>query len=174
MKRKNLREERCPIARSLERVGEWWSLLIIRDAFHGLCRFDEFQQSLAIAPNILSRRLATLVENGLLEKHPYSTRPLRYEYRLTPAGRGLGPVLFTLLHWGNTHFSPEGASIALAERTTGTVVEPTLFDLVHQKPISLETHQLVAGPAADGKMTARIARAAAQHQADSATKENTP
>ncbi|MDU6411042.1 MAG: helix-turn-helix domain-containing protein [Yersiniaceae bacterium] len=174
MKRKNLGDERCPIARSLARVGEWWSLLIIRDAFHGLSRFDEFQQSLAIAPNILSRRLATLVENGLLEKTPYSTRPLRYEYRLTPAGRGLEPVLFTLLQWGNAHFSPEGASIALAARSTGTVVEPVLFDPVHQTPVSLSTHHLVAGPAADEKMVARLARAAAEHQAESANKENTP
>lgn len=164
MKRRDLSEEACPIARSLERVGEWWSLLIMRDAFHGLRRFDEFQKSLAIAPNILSRRLATLVENGLLEKRAYSQRPPRYEYHLTEAGQGLAPVLLSLLHWGNTYFAPEGASITLADRATGRVVTPVLYDLEQQKPISLESHQLVAGPAADENMGARIRRASQQQE----------
>jgi len=70
----------CPIARSLERVGEWWSILILRDALHGLTRFDEFQKSLGIAPNMLTRRLNALVEGGLLERRRYSERPPRDEY----------------------------------------------------------------------------------------------
>jgi DNA-binding HxlR family transcriptional regulator len=86
----------CPVARSLERVGEWWSMLIIRDAFHGLTRFDQFQESLGIAPNMLTRRLAALVKAGLLERRRYSTRPPRYEYVLTERGRDFRPVLIAL------------------------------------------------------------------------------
>ncbi len=87
----------CPIARSLERVGEWWSMLIMRDALYGMTRFDEFQTSLGIAPNMLTRRLTALVEAGLLERRLYNERPPRYEYRadrarprfLPGAGRAL-------------------------------------------------------------------------------------
>ena len=81
MRRKSFGNMQCPIARSLERVGEWWSILILRDAFYGLTRFDEFQKSLGIAPNMLTRRLNALVEAGLLERRRYSERPPRDEYR---------------------------------------------------------------------------------------------
>ncbi len=77
MQRKSFGDLQCPIARSLERVGEWWSILILRDAFHGLKRFDEFQKNLDIAPNMLTRRLHALVESGLLEKQRYSEHPPR-------------------------------------------------------------------------------------------------
>ena len=78
MQRKTLSHAECPVARSLERVGEWWNILIMRDALHGLKRFDEFSRSLEIAPNMLTRRLNALVEAGLLERVPYSQRPLRH------------------------------------------------------------------------------------------------
>ena len=97
MQRKSFGDMQCPIARSLERVGEWWSILILRDAFHGLTRFDEFQKSLDIAPNILTRRLAALVESGLLERRRYSERPPRDEYILTDLGRDFRPVMQALL-----------------------------------------------------------------------------
>ncbi len=84
----------CPIARSLERVGEWWSMLIMRDALHGMRRFDEFQKSLGIAPNMLTRRLSALVETGLLERRRYSEHPPRDEYVPTARGRDFLPVLF--------------------------------------------------------------------------------
>ena len=83
MRRKSFGNMQCPIARSLERVGEWWSILILRDASLGLTRFDEFQESLGIAPNILTRRLKALVEAGLLERRRYSERPPRDEYVLS-------------------------------------------------------------------------------------------
>jgi DNA-binding HxlR family transcriptional regulator len=98
----------CPIARSLERVGEWWSIMILRDAALGLTRFDQFQRSLGIAPNILSRRLRALVEAGLLEKSRYSEHPPRDEYLLTELGRDFRPVLWALLAWGKKHFTPDG------------------------------------------------------------------
>ena len=87
MRRKSFQKMHCPIARSLERVGEWWSILILRDALHGLKRFDEFEQSLGISPTMLTRRLAGLVKAGLLERRRYNERPPRYEYALTERGR---------------------------------------------------------------------------------------
>src|SRR6476619_2432534 len=128
MQRKNLDSMPCPIARSLERVGEWWSILILRAALHGLRRFDEFQKSLDIAPNMLTRRLNALVEAGLLERRRYSERPPRDEYLLTERGRDFRLVVLSLLAWGNRHFAPEGASVTLVNRKTGAAVDPILAD----------------------------------------------
>src|SRR5262252_10143717 len=124
MQRKSFDSMPCPIARSLERVGEWWSMLLLRDALHGLTRFDQFQQSLGIAPNMLARRLSALVEAGLLERRRYSTHPPRDEYVPTARGRDFRPVLIALLAWGNRHFAPEGASVLLVNTKTGAAVEP--------------------------------------------------
>jgi DNA-binding HxlR family transcriptional regulator len=118
----------CPIARSLERVGEWWSILILRDAFKGVSRFDQFQKSLGIAPNMLTRRLNTLVESGLLERRLYSEKPPRHEYVLTPRGRDFRPVLWALMAWGNKHFPPEGQTVTVVDAETGEQVDPVLID----------------------------------------------
>src|SRR3982751_5921060 len=91
----------CPIARGLCRVGDAWSMLILRDAGSGSTRFDQFQKNLGIAPNILTRRLAALTEAGLLERRRYSERPPRDEYVLTQRGRDFRPVLLSLLAFGN-------------------------------------------------------------------------
>src|SRR5262245_16088635 len=98
----------CPIARSLGLVGEWWSLLIMRDVLHGITRFDALQKNLEIAPTTLARRLAALVEAGLLERRRYSERPPRDEYVATSRGRDLDMVILALLAWGNRHCAPEG------------------------------------------------------------------
>ncbi len=101
MQHKSFENMPCPIARSLARVGEWWSMLILRDALHGMTRFDQFQKSLGIAPNMLTRRLNALVEAGLLTRRRYSEKPPRDEYLLTARGRDFRPVLLALLAWGN-------------------------------------------------------------------------
>src|SRR6201993_468259 len=126
MQRKSFGRMVCPIARSLERVGEWWSILILRDAFQGLTRFDQFQKSLGIAPNMLTRRLNTLVDSGLLERRLYSERPPRHEYVLTPRGRDFRNVLWALVAWGNKHFAPEGETIVVVDAVTGERAEPVL------------------------------------------------
>ena len=108
MQRKSFADMTCPIARSLEHVGEWWSMLILRDAFGGTTRFDDFERSLGIAPNILARRLAALVDAGLLERRPYSERPPRDEYVLTERGRDFKPVLTALVVFGRKHFAAPG------------------------------------------------------------------
>ena len=149
----------CPIARSLERVGEWWSMLIMRDALHGFRRFDEFQKSLGIAPNMLTRRLDALVEAGLLERRRYSEHPPRHEYVPTARGRDLRPVLLALLAWGNRHFAPEGASVVLLDAETGAVADPILVDRVTGRPISESDHVTAPGPAAPERTRRRYASA---------------
>jgi DNA-binding HxlR family transcriptional regulator len=139
----------CPIARSLERVGEWWSILILRDAFLGATRFEQFQKNLNIAPNTLTRRLNALVEAGLMERHRYCERPPRDEYRLTEAGRDFRPVLWALLAWGNKHFAPEGPSVVVIDRETNRVADPVLVDRNSGAEMTLPRFRSAPGPAAD-------------------------
>ena len=155
MRHKSFGNMQCPIARSLERVGEWWSILILRDAAHGLSRFDEFQQSLGIAPNILARRLKVLVEAGLLERRRYSERPPRDEYVLTRAGRDFRPVLWALLAWGNKHFAPEGPSVVVVDSKTGAQADPVLVDGKSGRPLVEPAFRSAAGPAADARTRRR-------------------
>jgi DNA-binding HxlR family transcriptional regulator len=156
MQRTSLESTQCPIARSLERVGEWWSILILRDAFQGISRFDDFQKSLNIAPNMLTRRLRALVDDGLLERRRYSDKPARHEYVLTPCGRDFRPVLLTLMTWGNRHFASDGISMFLADERTGQQVEPVLIDARTGEQIDREHHTLRAGPAANERLRARV------------------
>jgi DNA-binding HxlR family transcriptional regulator len=100
----------------------------LRDALRGARRFDEFQKSLAIAPNMLTRRLNSLVESGLLERRPYSARPPRYEYVPTESARDFRPVLWMLISWGNKHFAPEGPSLLIVDAKTGARADPIVVD----------------------------------------------
>ncbi len=158
MQHKSLSGMQCPIARSLHHVGEWWSILILRDAFNGLSRFDQFLKSLGIAPNILTRRLQGLVASGLLERRRYSERPPRDEYVLTERGRDFRPVMLMLLAWGNKHFAPEGVSVQLVDRTTGIAADPVLIDRVSGRVMTDPAFASVPGPAADGRTRRRFAR----------------
>jgi len=155
MKRTSFRAMECPIARGLDRVGEWWSILILRDAFNGRTRFDEFQESLGIAPNMLARRLKALVEAGLLEKRRYSERPARHEYVLTERGRDFRPVLVMLQAWGNAHFAPEGRSVLTINTLTGLEAVPVVIDAVSGLPITDSAFRTVAGPAASERTRRR-------------------
>ncbi|HVI52320.1 MAG TPA: helix-turn-helix domain-containing protein [Candidatus Sulfotelmatobacter sp.] len=155
MQRKSFGNMQCPIARSLERVGEWWSILILRDCFHGLRRFDEFEKSLGIAPNMLTKRLNGLVEAGLLERRQYNDRPPRFEYVLTERGRDFRPVLQALLTWGNKHFAPEGASVLIVNQETGQIAEPVMVDGISGRPLSDPVFRSAPGPAADERTRQR-------------------
>jgi DNA-binding HxlR family transcriptional regulator len=158
MRRKSFGNMECPVARSLERVGEWWSILIVRDALQGLTRFDEFQKSLGIAPNMLTRRLNRLVEAGILERRRYNERPPRDEYLLTERGRDFRPVLLALLAWGNKHFAPEGASILLVDAKTGAIAVPTMVDQTTGRPLLARDFKLMVGPTASEGLRERIRR----------------
>ncbi|HUA76258.1 MAG TPA: helix-turn-helix domain-containing protein [Acetobacteraceae bacterium] len=157
MQRKSFGEMQCPIARGLERVGEWWSILILRDALAGLTRFDEFQKSLGIAPNMLARRLNGLVESGLLERRRYSEHPPRDEYVLTERGRDFRPVLWALLAWGNRHFAPEGMSVVLVDEETGMRAEPLLVDRTSGAELAPPRFRTASGPAANERTRRRHA-----------------
>lgn len=148
----------CPIARSVERVGDWWSILILRDAIQGLTRFDQFQESLGIAPNMLTRRLRHLVKAGLLQRRIYSKHPPRYEYVPSERGRDFRPVLLALLAWGNRHFAPEGPSVVMIDCTSGAPAEPVLVDRSSGQPLSAPRFTLAAGPAADERTRRRYAQ----------------
>ena len=158
MRRKNLGSSTCPVARSLERVGEWWSILILRDALLGLRRFDEFEQSLGIAPNMLTRRLKGLVESGMLERVPYQDRPVRYEYVPTAAGRDFRPVLWSLIAWGNRHFAPEGRSVILQDTRTGQEADPMLVDRRSGEELMPPRFRAAAGPAAPERTRLKYGR----------------
>jgi len=156
MERKSFGNMQCPVARTLERVGEWWSILILRDALHGLTRFDQFQKSLDIAPNMLTRRLNSLVESGLLERRQYSERPPRHEYILTDLGRDFRSILVALNAWGNKHFAPEGPSVLLIDSTTGEEAEPLMIDGKSGKRLNSPDFVFAPGPQANEGMKARI------------------
>jgi DNA-binding HxlR family transcriptional regulator len=121
--RKSLKNDACPMARSLDIVGDQWSLLIIRDAFDGMKRFGEFQQSLGVAKNILADRLKNLVQEGVLDLAPASDGSLYQEYVLTAKGKGLFPVVVGLRHWGEAHLYAKGEPHSvLVERESGKPV----------------------------------------------------
>jgi DNA-binding HxlR family transcriptional regulator len=145
----------CPIARSLERVSDEWSILIMRDALYGLTRFDEFQKSLGIAPNILTRRLATLVEAGMLERRQYSEHPPRFEYFLTEAGRDFRTIVLAMLAWGNRHFAQEGLATIIVDTKTGEMADPVLVDRKSGRPLTFPDFRVTAGPAASEAMKRR-------------------
>jgi DNA-binding HxlR family transcriptional regulator len=105
MLKRDYEGQNCSVARALEIVGERWTLLIVRDVFLGLRRFEQLQQSLGIARNVLSDRLNRLVEEGILERVSYSERPVRHEYRLTQKGHDLNLALTALRQWGDTYLS---------------------------------------------------------------------
>jgi DNA-binding HxlR family transcriptional regulator len=159
MRHKSFAGLQCPIARSLERIGEWWSILILRDAFLGATRFEQFQKSLDIAPNMLTRRLNALVEAGLMERHRYSERPPRDEYRLTDRGRDFRPVLWALLTWGNRHFAPEGPSVVLINENTGELADPVLVDRNSGRVMTAPQFRTAPGPAANERTRRQHARA---------------
>ena len=120
VKRRSLRGDYCPSARSLDVIGDWWSLLIVRDAFDGLTRFGEFQKSLGIAKNILADRLRTLTARGILKAEPTADGGAYQEYHLTDMGRDLFPVMVALRQWGERHlFAPGEKHSKLVERRTG-------------------------------------------------------
>ncbi|MFL5896712.1 MAG: winged helix-turn-helix transcriptional regulator [Thermoleophilaceae bacterium] len=100
--------QNCSIARALELVGERWTLLILRNVFFGLRRFDDLQRQLGIARNVLAARLDRLVDGELLERRPYGDSGVRHEYRLTDKGRALWPTLVELMHWGDRYAAPAG------------------------------------------------------------------
>ena len=126
VERKSFSEMHCSVAQCLEVVGEWWSMLIVRDAFLGVTRFDDFQHRLGISRNILNQRLSHLIEHGILEKSIYSEHPPRYEYKLTSKGRDLWPVLTAMRQWGDRYAFPERPPLKVIHKGCGKVTEAVM------------------------------------------------
>lgn len=128
MRRKSLAELECPIARSLDVVGDAWTLLILRDALLGAARFQDFQDGLGMPPTTLARRLNQLTEQGLLTRRQYEQKPPRERYELTEKGAELAPVLLALSTWGNRWLAPDGPILECFDPQTGATVEPIVVD----------------------------------------------
>ncbi|WP_406260937.1 helix-turn-helix transcriptional regulator [Actinacidiphila glaucinigra] len=153
-----LEDRECPLSTTVGHVGEWWTLLILHDAFDGYTRFDQFQENLGISSSMLTTRLKTLVADGLLERRPYQTQPTRYEYLLTDLGRSLRPVVVALAAWGNSRLTPEQRSMILVDAETGKEVEPVVVDATTGRRLDdSEAFVYAAGPAASELMRARYA-----------------
>ncbi|HXY43852.1 MAG TPA: helix-turn-helix domain-containing protein [Acidimicrobiales bacterium] len=126
MERKSFASMDCSVAQCLEVVGEWWSMLIVRDAFLGVTRFDDFHSRLGISRNILQQRLTRLVEAGVLQRVRYSEHPLRYDYKLTDKGRDLWPVLTAMRQWGDRYAAPSGPPVRIRHKACGQLTEAML------------------------------------------------
>ena len=131
-------------------------MLILRDALAGMTRFEQFRQSLGIAPGMLARRLDALVVAGLLERRRYSAHPPRDEYQLTERGQDFRSVLVAMLAWGNRHFPPEGASVVIVDAATGAPADPILVDRLSGRPLVAPDYRLAPGPAAGQGMHRRL------------------
>ena len=116
-------EDSCSIARSLEVIGDRWTILILRDAFRGIRRFDQFRRDLDIARPVLADRLRRLVDHGVLQKVQYQDHPVRHEYRLTPMGIELSPALVALMRWGDRYLSDGAAPTVLVHEPCGHELE---------------------------------------------------
>ena len=126
----DLKDETCPVARGLSVIGDRWTMLVLRDCFQGVRRFDDFQKRLGVTRHVLADRLRKLEEDGVLERRPYHDRPPRFEYRLTDKGRALFPVLVSLIKWSDDWVpSTTGDGPVLVSCETGEPVEPELIDL---------------------------------------------
>ncbi|MGP0030280.1 MAG: winged helix-turn-helix transcriptional regulator [Acidimicrobiales bacterium] len=148
MERKSFSDMHCSVAQCLEVVGEWWSMLILRDAFLGVSRFDQFQERLGISRNVLNQRLGHLVEAGVLAKVPYSDHPPRHDYRLTDKGRALWPVLTTMRQWGDAYAAPGGPPLLVVHKGCDQVSDAVLTCSACGEPIGARDVRAVPGPGA--------------------------
>ena len=129
MRRTRFDDWDCSIARTVDILGDWWTPMVIRTAFLGARRFEQFTDGLGIPRNVLTERLNRLVDEGIMTKVEYQDRPVRYEYHLTPKGVGLYPVIVTMLEWGNQWLDWEiDPPVHLVDRETGARLEPVLVD----------------------------------------------
>jgi DNA-binding HxlR family transcriptional regulator len=157
MRRTSFADAECPIALGLEAVGEWWTILILRDVFDGFTRFDDFQRNLGISPSMLTRRLTALTDAGLLERRRYSERPPRDEYVLTERGAAFQPVLLALYAWSEGHVTGHARKLAIIDRDTGAAVDPVIVDANSGRAIEDMNVAFTAGPNAGEPMRARYA-----------------
>ena len=151
VQRTSFKDMPCSIAQCLEAVGEWWSLLIVRDAFRGITRFADLEADLGIARNVLNQRLARLVDQGVLERVRYQDHPPRFDYRLTDKGRDLFDVLTAMRQWGDRWAAPDGPPLQIVHDRCGQVSEGVLTCSVCGEPLTAGEVHRIPGPGAASK-----------------------
>lgn len=176
MRRTSFSDMSCSIARSLEQIGEWWTLLIIREAFFGTRRFGAFQTNLGIAPNVLTQRLQDLVAHGILEITASSENGRALDYGLTDKGRDLFPIIVALAQWGDRHAAaPEGPPVRIVERRSGEDVAPiTLRSPGDGRALGLHEVTVAPGPGATPQQLAYFERVAQRQAEKAAARETGP
>lgn len=151
MRRTRFDRAPCPIARTTDLIGDWWTPVLLRNACLGVRRFEDFQRTLGVPRAILAKRLERLVAEGLLTRDPYQQRPLRHEYRLTDKGRAFFDVLAAMWRWGEDWLWPDGEPpVALVDRETGRRIRPIVVDEATGERLELRRLRAVAsrGPGA--------------------------
>jgi DNA-binding HxlR family transcriptional regulator len=151
MQRTSFEDVNCSVAQCLEVVGEWWSLLIVRDAFLGVTRFEDLQARLGISRNILTQRLNRLVDNGVLKRVPYQDHPPRSEYRLTDKGRDLWHVVTAMRQWGDRWAAPSGPPLKMRHTACGRLVRAVPVCSHCSEPLDVRAVTAVPGPGASDK-----------------------
>lgn len=145
MRRTRFDDWPCSIARTVDLMGDWWTPLVMREAFYGARRFEEFQERLGVSRNVLTQRLERLVAEDLLQRVPYQERPTRHEYRLTDKGRDFFAVLAAMKRWGDRWLAgPEGPPVVLHDNVTGEPVRIEVVDATTGLPI--DVRRIVASP----------------------------
>ncbi|MEM9194756.1 MAG: helix-turn-helix domain-containing protein [Myxococcota bacterium] len=146
MKRTRFDDWPCSVARTVDLLGDWWTPLVLREAFYGARRFDEFHSRLGIGRNILTERLKRLVGEEILRKVPYQQRPTRYEYRLSRKGVELISVILAMMRWGDDWLAKEGPPVLVVDETTGQPIRPLVVDEHTGQPIDPRRLAVCPGP----------------------------
>jgi DNA-binding HxlR family transcriptional regulator len=147
MRRTRFSEWPCSIARTVDLTGDWWTPLVMREAFYGARRFEQFQSQLGLSRNVLAQRLERLVEEGILKRLPYQERPLRHEYRLTEKGRDFFTVLAAMMRWGDRWLAGDaGPPIELRDRESGEQVQLEVVDSKTGEPVDIRRVVATPGP----------------------------
>ncbi|BAN28182.1 winged helix-turn-helix transcriptional regulator [Caballeronia insecticola] len=157
MYRKRFDDMNCSIARTLDEVGEWWTLLIVRECTQGTTRFDEFQKELGIARNVLTVRLERLIELGIIERYPLPERANTFGYRLTEKGDDLYPVLIAMMQWGDRWLARNGKPpVTLVDHANGQALKPVAVQTKSGKALSFRDVRFAPGPGATSTTRAII------------------
>lgn len=155
--RVRVEDRECPLSTAMSYIGEWWTVLILHDCFDGFTRFDQFEANIGLSSSMLTSRLKTLVDNGILTKRAYRERPVRYEYVLTDLGRSLRPILVVMAAWRNEQLAPSERAMVLVDTETGHEVQPVTIDPATGISVADPRFAFRSGPAAGEQMRARYA-----------------
>lgn len=156
MKHNKLDDLNCSIANALDLIGEWWTILILRESFFGTRRFEDFQQHLGIARNILTARLRKLCDSGVLQRVPIKEGAKRHEYKLTAMGRDLLPTLIALTQWGDRWLHETGAPVKFIERSTGEKITDVAILSQQGRELDARDLAIIPGPGATDETTERL------------------